>query len=481
MLTSLHSLLLHNNERRDDNIASSTSSSSAVSKTTPDFASQLYHQQQAVDLMIGELRRHGVALIDIRGYTNIRCNVDIHDPSIGDTRNSHSQDENCDTNVPTTAFATARRTLDQLHQQQQQQQQLSSEQPLNNTATACLECPIIIAPQNQTNDQNSSDKNPSAAHVFGYHPSGGMISTRYNMYREGFVFSDRHVTFDVRQKQEISSTHFTTTSFGNDCYQMFTLLHTVADTILSNIGQHLQLPGGDADTDLFQNNYIQDHFGPTIHYSQWHLKRYTNHNDDPLPMSSHHRTKKVGPSKDDPVVLLPSHTDPSLISVIILDRPDIQSGAMGLQYFQRDRHDNDNTNDHDEPSSSSSSRQGEWVDVPCSGHDVAIVLVGSILQYITNGYFTAVKHRVVRHSDDHSSPNGAGFVPGPEHQRMAATLFCRPKPSAVLGTLPSPMLFMAGRGTPPLTFEEWMAKTAKNYQKAKLHQSQHSHEKFHRL
>lgn len=106
---------------------------------------------------------------------------------------------------------------------------------------------------------------------------------------------------------------------------------------------------------------------------------------------------------------------------------------------------------------------------------LGFLLPMDILSYATP---SAVKHRVVHQNDN--SPNGEGFVPtkGPEHERMAATLFCRPKPSAVLGTLPSPLLFVAGRGTPPapvMTFEEWMAKTAKNYQKAKLNKSQHSH------
>lgn len=450
------------------------------------------------DNFIHVLQQHGVALIDLRANYNVTIpNSNNHDEnSIDDLQNgddhhhnySHNrQNRHGDTNpnIPSTVFATARYTLDQLHRQQQQQQSplvyneqilietsSSSSPPMNtNTMTTYLECPMI-ASNNVNHNSNNTNKTHSAAHVFGYHPTGGSISTRYNMHREGFVFSDRHVTFDVvlqtasppplpnKTTSIHSSVTTTITSFGNDCYQMFTLLHNIADIVLSNIGHHLQLPNTNRINN-YGNDYIQEHFGPTIHYSQWHLKRYT-YNHDPHPSTS----QTPGRHQQEPVILLPSHTDPSLISIVLLDRPHIQSGAMGLQYFQRSSNNNNQNNNTKE-------RAGEWVEIPYSGHDVAIVFVGSILQYITNGYFTAVKHRVVynNENDDSGIHPHDGSVPLPliRQQRMAATLFCRPKPSALLETVPSPLLNHDPTSLvrPIITFEEWMDKTAKNYEKAK--------------
>ena len=513
LIAPLRSLLLQHNHYQSStnnnikNVALETSST-AITADPPVLLEEF--MQQPFDF-IHELRKYGVAMIDIRGYN---CYKDAISNTKNNNNNNNDEqyqifrsDETCDAiaNIPRTVFDTARCTLDQLHRQQQVQQKqtphlepnetfdvpsLSSSSPTTSTVTY-LECPIIAS--NQSKKTKNNDTNPnSAAHVYGYHPSGGMISTRYNMYREGFVFSDRHVTFDVRQQQQhrqieqqessmqqsptlIPSTNSTKTSFGTDCFQMFTLLHDIADIVLSNIGDHLQLPN--KSEEYTHNNYIQEHYGPTRHHSQWHLKRYTYH-----PDPANHPKRVVEAPPNDSVVVLPSHTDPSLISIVILDRPHIQSGAMGLQYFQR-RHNNPPTNTtkrtghtQEHVTVSSSSRQGEWVEIPYSGHDVAIVFVGSILQYITNGYFTAVKHRVVHQDEngsnidatEHSNTTEPALV---QRQRMAATLFCRPNPSALLKMVPSPVFMDDGtvQSPPPIiTFEEWMDKTAKNYQKAKL-------------
>jgi isopenicillin N synthase-like dioxygenase len=439
-----------------------------------------------------------VALIDIRGYNSINHNENVNNHhNSSDNHHISHYDDNNDTylGIPQTVFATARCTLDQLHRQQHQPQPetpflvtASSSSSVATTTATYLECPIITSNKNNTHDGKDNDTHPnSAAHVYGYHPSGGMISTRYNMYREGFVFSDQHVTFDMQQTHGLpihsqslgvpptstTATNGTTTSFGSDCLRMFTLLHTVADIVLSNVGQHLELPRhGEEDK---RNTYIQEHYGPTIDHSQWHLKRYT---DPPDTLNQNHSEVRT-PQQQDPVVLLPSHTDPSLISIVVLDRPHIQSGAMGLQYLQRSNTftnaatRTNNTNEH--LASSSTSRKGEWVEIPYSGHDVAIVFVGSILQYITNGYFTAVKHRVVYKNECRTGVESMAHLNDTERaplqrQRMAATLFCRPNPSALLETVPSPFLIGDGTPQPPptITFEEWMSKTSRNYQKAKL-------------
>jgi isopenicillin N synthase-like dioxygenase len=413
--------------------------------------------------------------------------------------NNTTDDTTTVSSIPQRVFDTARWTLDQLHRQQQQQDKSVSSPSLerytsSTTTTTILECPMITT---VTESLNNNTTNTAAQHVYGYHPRGGHISTRYNMYREGFVFSDQYVTYDVLQTQQpeiLSTTNTTTTtntatvvttSFKDDCLQMFTLLHTIADMVLSNIGQHLQLPHRhpapcnnnnnkeeeeEANGEENPNDYIQTHYGPTLHHSQWHLKRYTYHPHmecHPTPPPTTTIKEGIDPPLPDPIVLLPSHTDPSIISIVILDQPHIQNGAMGLQYWRQKCH---NT-------SSSSSPKGEWVEVPYSGHDVAIVFVGSILQYITNGYFRAVKHRVVYRDESNTTNHNESEqkTPRPPPHRMAATLFCRPHPSAVLSMVPSPLLLLLPVPTKDpntklpssITFEEWMSKTSKNYQNAK--------------
>jgi isopenicillin N synthase-like dioxygenase len=236
------------------------------------------------------------------------------------------------------------------------------------------------------------DDSADSAHATGYHRAGSM-SARYNAYREGLVFSDGH-EITVAECPDVRSA----------CAALCNVLHETADAVLSAVCQHLKMPG----------TWFQEKLGPTRSNSQWHIKCYVK-----------------PPKVDDVECLLPTHTDPSLISIVIHHRKGIQQGAAGLQYSTRDR---------------------GWVDVPCSGHSVAIVMVGSVLQHVTGGYVRACQHRVVSTADE---------------ARMAATLFVRPSPTALLSLPPSPVLTNYKGKSNNLTFEQWNAKTARNYEKAK--------------
>lgn len=238
-----------------------------------------------------------------------------------------------------------------------------------------------------------------SAHATGYHRAG-CLSARYNAHREGFVFSDGSDNiFAIRGCP----------AFATDCAALYRVLHAAADRALAAIGTHLQLPAG----------WFQDQWGPTVQSSQWHIKRYT---------------KSLGDGVVPVDCLLPMHTDPSLISIVTLDRSGIQQGAAGLQYA-RDR---------------------KWIEVPWSGHDVAILFIGSVLQHATGGYLRACPHRVVFGTT--------------EEPRMAATLFVRPAPEAILALPPSPVLADRMVKISSMTFNEWNAKTARNYEKAKQRQ-----------
>jgi hypothetical protein len=167
----------------------------------------------------------------------------------------------------------------------------------------------------ESHDVATIPPDADSAHVTGYHPPEGM--SRYNAFREGFVFSDGNLMGDHH--------------FKGAMHDMFASLHGIAQHVLSALERRWKLPP----------NWFQSCLGPTENHSQWHIKRYVYGGDDSI--------------------LLPVHTDPSLISVVVHDRVGTRDGAMGLQYQFR----------------------GEWIHIPASGHQVATIFVGSVLSCIT--------------------------------------------------------------------------------------------------
>jgi len=184
-------------------------------------------------------------------------------------------------------------------------------------------------------------------------------------------------------------------------------------------------------------------------------------------------------TKEGERIILPMHTDPSLISVVIHDNDRGRTtkddddggggGALGLQYYHP--------------------KKRKWIEPDEHGHDVATIFVGSVLAYLTSGRFPGSKHRVIEIKDKQQ-----------QHlkQRMAATLFLRPQPSALLQVpLPSPWLLRQieqeqeeksstnndrenssnssihvnktkkklSSLKPPITFDAWLKRVARNYEK----------------
>ena len=99
------------------------------------------------------------------------------------------------------------------------------------------------------------------------------------------------------------------------------------------------------------------------------------------------------------------------------------------------------------------------MEVEFHGHAVATVFVGSVLSYITGGLFPGAKHRVVYLPCSSAQEN-------PE--RVAATLFVRPRGDAILAVPPSPLLIerdtIIKRNT---TFNAWLSRVSRNYMKRK--------------
>ena len=281
-------------------------------------------------------------------------------------------------------------------------------------------------------DNNASrmliDPNSDSARWTGFH-NAASINGRYNQHREGFVFSNGEM-FDV----EVSVNH-PHANFRNDMNQLFRIMHdNVATGVLQAIERRLKIP----------HCHFQHELGPTNNSSQWHMKRYVV--DDQCNLSSN----SIEDQQSGEEILLPAHTDPSLISVVVLDRVGLNVGGLGLEVFHP-------------YTPRTIVGGGEWREIPHHGHDVAVIFVGSVLSYLTKGKaFPAAKHRVVRWRSSCTETIGnqvQNFI----ESRMAATLFVRPNGDAIMKPLASSD---ALRKNHP-SFRVWNARVAKNYMKSR--------------
>ena len=246
-----------------------------------------------------------------------------------------------------------------------------------------------------------------SAHVTGLHSAGGISA--YNATREGFVFSDGN-TFALPPDGSDPS-------FETATREMFDSGLAVATATLSALERRMTLPDG----------WFEREFGPLRRHAQWHVKRYRPE------ARSEHAVAEGPPGETEKHVLLPVHTDPSLISVVFHDAPGVRPGAMGLEYLSR-------------------GGAGPWTEVPHHGHAVATVFTGSVLDRITGGVYPAARHRVAVRD-----PVGVGL------SRVVATFFWRPAPNAVLRTPPSPSLPPPGQFK-QMQFSTWCKRVAKRYE-----------------
>ena len=258
-----------------------------------------------------------------------------------------------------------------------------------------------------------------SAHVTGFHYAGGM--SRYNIRREGIVFSDDQCSCSDGKSELLS-----------DLSEMFLSLHGIADRVLLAIEAQLELDEETSSPSVKESKqgigWFQRHLGPTETASQWHMKRFVIEEEKASDeLIEQEQPASMLLTETGERITLPMHTDPSLISIVIHDRhhddsksgtidqsTNEASGALGLQYF----HPTEKT----------------WKEPEAHGHLVATVFVGSVLAHLTCGKYPAAKHRVV---ETETPPGDERKLP----KRMAATLFVRPQPSALLQVpLPSPWL-----------------------------------------
>ena len=253
-------------------------------------------------------------------------------------------------------------------------------------------------------DQLAIPPDANSAHASGAHAAGWGSS--YNAAREGFVFSDG-ASFGVPADDPEAAA-----DFERAMRRAFVAALAAAREVLFALERRLALESG----------WFEHNFGPLGDHAQWHVKRYRPE-----------RVSENAIGGDGAAVVLPVHTDPSLVSVVAHDAPGVREGARGLEYL--------------EPLGG----RGAWTEVPHHGHGVLTVFTGSVLDRITGGAFPAARHRVVSRKEDNAAP------------RLAATFFWRPAPWAVLRVPPSPRLPALGQFK-QMRFDTWCKRTAKRYE-----------------
>eukprot|EP00040_Diaphanoeca_grandis_P029979 m.176493 g.176493 ORF g.176493 m.176493 type:complete len:372 (+) comp31848_c0_seq4:214-1329(+) len=270
--------------------------------------------------------------------------------------------------------------------------------------------------------QRSIPEGADSSDSSGYHAAGGL--SRYNRFREGFVFSNGNIP-------AVGPTSFT--ACMEQWYHSYLEL---ANQVLLSIAKSVCIQDPQVWVDSLQ---ISGH-------SQWHVKRYsTPVVFDTNTLTTHTDTSPV--ITDDDRLLLPLHTDPSVISLVIHDSGvGIQHGAQGLQFQSR---------------ITPEAAQYKYTDLAHSGHRVATVFVGSLLEKLSGGLLRAAKHRVFV----------AGVPDFEVNERMVATFFFRPAPKFVLKLLPSPLIPSTTR-IKQMTYRDWKRRTASRYEKSNLKMKQ---------
>ena len=244
-----------------------------------------------------------------------------------------------------------------------------------------------------------------SAHASGAHAVGWGSS--YNAAREGFVFSDG-ASFGVPADDPEAAA-----DFERAMGAAFRAALAAAREVLSALERRLALERG----------WFEKSFGPLDDHAQWHVKRY--------------RPECVASNG----VLLPVHTDPSLISVVAHDAPGVEKGARGLEYL-----------DAYASGGGATEKKGAWAEVPYHGHGVLTVFTGSVLDRITGGAFPAARHRVTKETNERDAA-----------PRLAATFFWRPAPWATLRVPPSPRLRVPAQ-LKQMRFDTWCRRVAKRYE-----------------
>jgi isopenicillin N synthase-like dioxygenase len=247
----------------------------------------------------------------------------------------------------------------------------------------------------------------------GWHGEGGLGN--YNARRSGYIFQGSEPIWNMmdnvsnyEQKAQGQGERFVEV---HEAWRAAVL--DLASEVARALARGLEL-GGDLEGHLDSGGALD-----CLAAHQFHVKRcHYGDGDD-----------NDGDSVDPPEseLLLASHIDPSVFSIIIHD-----VDGNGLEFF-------DNAT-------------REYKDVGEVGPAFATIIAGQLLQKITRDEIKGIKHRVV------ATPRTEATPPGPR-LRLAATFFFAPKLDARL----QPLDKLGAKDKPALTHREWKQRAYRRY------------------
>lgn len=318
----------------------------------------------------------------------------------------------------------------------------------------------------------------------GWHSPGGL--SRYNRYREGYIFQYAEPIPDMLADEP---------AFARTHERWRDSIWEVAAAVMAHVARALGLapgyfePGGAMD--LRAN-------------SQFHLKSLALPADDApradaelsaptadaAAVGSSEATAAPPTNRDGVHVLLPAHTDPSVLSIIVHNEH-----GRGLQVFSERsgaRAPDGRTHGHAPSAVLTSSAAaatgggsadacagGGFCEAGAYGPGVCTVLAGAVLERIAGGAgIRSPKHRVAFTPAELARMRGATG----ERRRTAATFFFQPEMGVVLRPLDARVRergLLAGASTdegdddpgraaptpppPPITYAEWKRRAFKQY------------------
>ena len=133
----------------------------------------------------------------------------------------------------------------------------------------------------------------------GMHRVGAL--SNYNACREGFIFSNG-ATLDLSEAA----------GFDAAMQSFFASALAIARAVLGAVERRVDAPAG----------WFEASFGPLADHAQWHIKRFVPERAPPHAQTT-----------DGKRVLLPVHSDPSLVSVVVHDRPGTLTALPKAKYL----------------------------------------------------------------------------------------------------------------------------------------------------
>ena len=303
---------------------------------------------------------------------------------------------------------------------------LAVPQHITELSTAVFDC---FAEFNQRSDEDKA-KFSLVPHDEGdnngWHPCGGL--SKYNQCREGYIF-------------QATSAIWPMLSTNRDCPpDAFSTIHqhwrqevyVFVTSLLTDLATYLDIPH---PASFFSSNGTFD----VISASQFHIKN--------TPVMTQIETNEHMPSTTSAghFITLPAHRDPTLISIVLHN---CHARGLEMQWPLE--------------GTSLGYREVYTHDTP-PGPERCVVIVGTLLERLSGGFFRAPYHRVVSIASQQR-----------EETRLAATFFFQPTLDSILAPFPSTSIRTdTPNNTQVLCYRDWKRRAYGKYYKSSANKEKH--------